>query len=59
MNLLAKMGHDRAIAAIHHSIAQGYTGIFEAGSWGSGNNKPFNLDETKAFLKEELADASH
>lgn len=28
---LKEMGHDRAIAAIEHSIANGYTGIFEPG----------------------------
>jgi hypothetical protein len=35
------MGEQRAIAAIHHSITKGWTGIFEPnGNNGNGNGKP-------------------
>jgi hypothetical protein len=34
------MGEQRAIAAIHHSITKGWTGIFEANGNGTGNGKP-------------------
>lgn len=33
---LEAIGHDRAIAAIEHSIAQGYQGIYEAGGGAGG-----------------------
>jgi len=29
LKALAALGHDRAVAAINHSIAQGYTGVYE------------------------------
>jgi len=53
INLLTKIGHDRAIAAIYNSIAQGYTGIYEAG--GKGKNEPDQIDEVKKFLENENA----
>lgn len=48
---LAEMGHDRAIAAIEHSIANGWQGIFEP-------DRPLNgskLGAPKAMTDEEFA----
>ncbi len=35
---LERMGHDRAVAALDHSMANGYTGVYEPSS--NGNGKP-------------------
>jgi hypothetical protein len=56
MNSLVKMGHDRAISAIHNSIAQGYTGIYEGNQRGNGNAKPEMFSGIKDFLEEDEND---
>jgi uncharacterized protein YdaU (DUF1376 family) len=42
LQTLQDMGVDRAIRAIDHSIAQGWTGIFEPSEQGKGKQQPIN-----------------
>jgi len=42
LQALQDMGVDRAIRAIDHSIAQGYTGIYEPNEQGESKQKPIN-----------------
>ena len=57
INLLLKMGHDRAIAAIQHSVMQGYAGIYEAGSRGSKDFKT-GTEEWKQKRREAESNES-
>lgn len=43
---LAAMGHDRAIAALEHSTANGYTGIFEPDRKDVKHGKPISVEST-------------
>lgn len=50
LNALSEMGSVRAIAAINHSLAQGWQGIYEGNGNGRSNFKPYRTEEQRAEL---------
>ena len=57
---LEKLGHDRAVAAIQHSIANGWQGIFEPDGKASKKSTQPNMafDGIKGFLRENDQDGN-
>lgn len=49
IEVLAEMGPQRAIAAIRHSISQGWTGIFEPGQSAKAKSQAIQPEHTKGF----------
>ena len=54
LKLLGKLGDERAVAAIEHSIAQGYRGIYEPGQ--NGRAKPKTAREVIESSTLEFVD---